>query len=210
MTEETQIPAAEHDVKQETVAKAQEMGKKLTGFLGGLAEKAKNLDVKELTEKAKQKVNEVKDKASELSAGKTENTIPSRETISGDQMKQLFETVSKTADEFPNVVSAVLADIMQGKQLSLKMKFGNSSEASFVAVSEKNICHFVKNSDQYLAFIYPVSRIGGFSLLPPRGEVAGRLTIFLKNNEIKLALGSLESYVRALILYKKLRELIEK
>lgn len=96
MTEETQIPAAQpaqpdaapaaaapaaaEQPKSEAAVKAQEVGKKLTGFLGGLAEKAKNLDmkelaekaknidVKELTEKAKQKVNEVKDKAAEINA----------------------------------------------------------------------------------------------------------------------------------------------
>lgn len=61
--------------------KVQDVGKKLTGFLGGLAEKAKNIDVKDLTEKAKQKVGEVKDMASELSAGKTENAAQPREEI---------------------------------------------------------------------------------------------------------------------------------
>ena len=52
MTDETQAQQAT-DPKSEAAAKAQEVGKKLTGFLGGLAEKAKNLDVKELAEKAK-------------------------------------------------------------------------------------------------------------------------------------------------------------
>ncbi|MBO4644219.1 MAG: hypothetical protein J5716_06400 [Alphaproteobacteria bacterium] len=189
----------------DTVAKAQEVGKRLTGFLGGLAEIANNIDVKELTEKAKQKVNEVKDKASELNAEKTENTIPPRETLSAEQMKNLFETAAKTAEEFPAVVSAVLSDIAQGEQISLKMKFGLASDVVFIAVSAKYIYHFVKNSDQYAVFIYPVSEICGFSLLPPRGDIAGKLTISLKKDEIKLSLGSLESYAQALLLYKKLQ-----
>ncbi|MBR1778864.1 MAG: hypothetical protein IJ752_09850 [Alphaproteobacteria bacterium] len=240
MTEETQTPTAAQEqtpaaadngqapanpagqAKSEAVAKAQEVGKKLTGFLGGLAEKAKNIDVKELaekaknidvkelTEKAKQKVNEVKDKASELNAGKAENVVPPRETMSGDQMKQLFTTVAQTADEFPAVVLAVLADLAQGDQVALKMKFGSSSDPVYVVLSAKNLYQFTKSSDQFQAYIHPVSEVRGFSMLAPRGETAGRLTIFLKHDEIKLTLGTLESYAKALMLYKKIRDTIEK
>ncbi len=229
MTEETQAPAAEQaevaapeqpaqnsapsaqeQAKAEAVAKAQEVGKKLSGFLGGLAEKAKNIDVKELTEKAKQKVNEVKDKASELNAGKTNNAVPPRETIAAEQMKQLLEGAAKATDEIPNIVLAILADVAQGEQIALKMEFGTPADQTYIAVSAKNIFQFVKSSDQFQVFVYPTSGILGFSVLPPRGETAGRLEILLEKEEIKLTLPDLETYARALILYKKLRGPSEK
>ena len=198
-------PSAQEQAKAEAVAKAQEVGKKLSGFLGGLAEKAKSIDVKELTEKAKQKVNEVKDKASELNAGKTENAVPPRETMAADQIKQLLDEAAKATDEIPNIVLAILADVAQGEQIALKMKFGTPADQTYVAVSAKNIFHFVKSSDPFQVFVYPLSKIFGFSVLPPRGETAGRLTILLEKEEIKLTLTGIEAYARALILYKKLK-----
>ena len=209
MTEETQTSAEEQKTEQpvsDTAAKAQEVGKKLTGFLGGLAEKAKNIDVKELTEKAKQKVNEVKDKAAEVSSGKTENTIPPRETMAGDQMKQLFTTVAQTADEIPPVVLAVLADVSQGEQIALRMKFGNDSDPVFAVLSDKSFYQFVKSSDQFSVSIYPLSGAKNFSLLPPRGEVAGRFIVSFGKEEVKFTLNSLETYAKALMLYKKVRD----
>ena len=74
-TEKTETPAAENQT-DDMAAKAQDVGKKLSGFFGGIAEKAKNLDMKELAEKAKQKVSEAKDKAGELSAGTNERAVP--------------------------------------------------------------------------------------------------------------------------------------
>ena len=163
-----------------------------------------------MTEKAKQKVNEVKDKATELNVGKAENVIPPRETIPGDQMRQLFATVAQKADEFPAVVLAVLADISQGDQIALKMRFGTPADPVYIVLSAKSIYLFTKSSDQFQASVYPVSEINGFSMLSPRGETAGRFTVSLRNDEIKLTLGTLEAYAKALMLYKKIRDSIEK
>ena len=193
------------DAKAEAVAKAQEVGKRLTGFLGGLAERAKSIDVKELTEKAKQKVNEVKDKASELNAGKTDSVIPPRETMTADQMKQLLAEAEKATDEIPAVVSAVLEDVSQGEPVTLKVKFATSSDQTYIALSAKSIFQFVKSSDQFQVFVYPTANVHGFSLLPPRGETAGHLTILLEKEEIKLPLTDMNAYARALVLYKKMR-----
>ena len=155
-------------------------------------------------------MNEVKDKASELNAGKTNNAVPPRETIAADQMKQLLEGAAKATDEIPNIVLAILADVAQGEQIALKMKFGTPADQTYIAVSAKNIFQFVKSSDQFQVFVYPTSGILGFSVLPPRGETAGRLEILLEKEEIKLTLPDLETYARALILYKKLRGPSEK
>ena len=206
MTEETQN---EGQPTSEAAAKAQEIGKKLTGFLGGLAEKAKNIDVKELTENAKQKVNEIKDKASEV-GGKTNETVPARETIDGSKMKQLFETVAKTADEIPSVVLAVLADISQGEQICLRMKFGNDNSPVYVILSDKSLFYFVKNANQFCASIYPISEAKNFVLLPPRGDVSGSFTVSFGKDAVKFSLNSLEAYAKALMLYKKLRDTLGK
>lgn len=208
MTEEA--PKTPEQLKAEAAAKAQEVGKKLTGFLGGLAEKAKNIDMKDLTEKAKQKVNEVKDKANELNAGKAEKSIPARETISADEMKSLIIGAAQTPDEIPNVVRAVLADVTQGEQTVLKMKFGTAADPAYVALSAKAFYHFAKASDQFVVSVYPAADICAFSLLPPRGDMAGRFVVMTRAGEVKLTVASLETYGKTLILYKKLRELVEK
>lgn len=233
MTEETQTPAVQADIpaaapaaeqqKSETAVKAQEVGKKLTGFLGGLAEKAKNLDmkelaekaknidVKELTEKAKQKVNEVKDKAAELNAGKTDNLVQPRETIPADQMKELAaKAAAAMIEETPPVIQALLADLAQGEQITAKIKFGTAADPVYAALSAKNFYYFSKCSDQFLAEVFPVSGIYGFSLLPPRGETAGHMTVRAKNGELKLLIGNLECYAKALTLYRSLRSFMEK
>lgn len=222
MTEETKTPAAEQQ-KTDAAVKAQEVGKKLTGFLGGLAEKAKNLDmkelaekaknidVKELTEKAKQKVNEVKDKAAEINAGKTDNVIPPREDVSADQMKELLtKAAAQTAEDVPAVVQAVLDDLAQGEEIVANMKFGTASDPVYAALSAKNFYYFTKSSDQFLAEIRPVSSIRGFSLLPPRGETAGRLVVSSSNGDVRLSVGSLECYAKALTLYRKIRSFTDK
>ena len=216
------VPATE-EPKSEAAVKAQEVGKKLTGFLGGLAEKAKNLDVKELaekaknldvkelTEKAKQKVNEVKDKAAEINAGKADNVILPREEISVDQIKDLLgKAAAQMIEEAPAVLQAVLADAAQGEQIVARIKFGTTADPVYAALSAKSFYHFTKSSDQFSVEIYPISNICGFSLLPPRAETAGRLTVFTENAEIKLSIGSLENYAKALILYHKMRSFMGK
>ncbi len=219
VTEQKKTEPAPEQQKSEAAAKAQEVGKKLTGFLGGLAEKAKNLDVKELaekaknidvkelTEKAKQKVNEVKDMAAEINAGKADNAVAPREEISTDQIKDLTTKASaQMIEDVPAVVQAVLSDLTQEDKVTAQIKFGTAADPAYIALSAKNLYYFSKNSDQFLAEIYPVSSVYGFSLLPPRGETAGRLVVFTQNKELKLNVGSLESYAKALVLYRALQK----
>ena len=117
MSDEAKENAAENQT-DEVAAKAQEVGKKLSGFLGGIAEKAKNIDMKELAEKAKQKVSEAKDKANELSAGKTDDFAQPREEISLEQMKELFHKMSgKMIEQMPPLVEAMLMDMCVGDQM---------------------------------------------------------------------------------------------
>lgn len=218
MTDETQAQQAT-DPKSEAAAKAQEVGKKLTGFLGGLAEKAKNLDVKELAEKAKnidvkeltemakQKVNEVKDKAAELNAGKAETAVAPRESVSGEEMKALFAKAVATPEDLPSVIKAVLSDVAAGEKIVFKAKFGTVADPVYVVLSDKTFYGFTKQSDQFLADIRPISSVESFSLLPPRGETAGRLVVLFDNDEIRLTAATMKAYINALILYKKTREL---
>lgn len=228
---EQETPKAQTDVSQqateqqktEAAVKAQEMGKKITGFLGGLAEKAKNIDmkelaekaknidVKELTEKAKQKVNEVKDKAAEINAGKTDDVVTPREQISADQMKDLIgKAGAEMIENVPPVVQALLADVAQGEQIVAKLKFGTAPESVYVALSSKSFYCFSKSSDQFLCDIYFLDDLHQFSLLPPRAETPGRMTLVTSKEEIKLLLGSMDNYAKSLILYKKIREFIGK
>ena len=204
-------PVVADQPKSEAAIKAQEVSKKLTGFLGGLAEKAKNIDVKELTEKAKQKVNEVKDKAAELNAGKTDTTVLAREEVSAEQMKELTAKIStQMMEEMPLFIQAVLSDIAQGEQLVVKAKLGTSGDPVFIALSAKNIYYFTKNAEQFLVDIYPIASVRGFSILPPRSETAGRMIISTSNGEIKISSGSLEAYVKTILLYQKISSLMNK
>ena len=202
--------------------KTNDVGTKLSGFFGSLAkkarnldvkelaEKAKSLDVKELTEKARQKVNEVKDKAVEISTGKTDSFVTLREEISDEQMKELYTKASEhLIEEVSPIVSCLLKDVSQGEQVILTMKFGGSDNAH-IAISSKTLYYFVKSSDHFMVYSFPVEKIINFSLLPPRGETVGRFTIFTETEEIKLILSSLEGYVKSLILYKKIKELIQR
>lgn len=217
---QTQQAAQTAEQKMEAAtAKAQEVGKKLTGFLGGLAEKAKkldmkelaekakNIDVKDLTEKAKQKVNEVKDMAGDITSGKTENFAQPREDVPADQMKELMQKMAdQAAEALPPAAEAVLADLTAGSEhAELKIRFGAASEPSYVVLTPRSLIHFAKASDQFSASIYPLSSVLGYSLVPPRTETSGRFVVFTKTGEVKLALPSIEIYCKALILYRKLR-----
>ncbi|HBO59540.1 MAG TPA: hypothetical protein DD624_06495 [Alphaproteobacteria bacterium] len=185
--------------------KMQDVGKKLTGFLGGLAEKAKNIDVKDLTEKAKQKVGEVKDMASEISAGKTETATTPREEISAEAAKELFQK-AQLSDEIPAIVNAELADLAAGESIVFKVKTGLANDPSYFVLTNKTLLVFTRASDQFAAAVYPLSTIVAFSMNPPRNDTAGRFSIITKAGEIKAVLNGAEMYFKAVFLYKKLRE----
>ncbi|MGN0904447.1 MAG: hypothetical protein ACI4PW_04750 [Alphaproteobacteria bacterium] len=202
---------SEEEKKEDVAAKAQDMGKKLSGFLGGIAEKAKNLDMKELTEKAKQKVSEVKDKANELSSGKTENFAQPREEVSLDQMKELFHKMSgQMIEQMPPVVEAMLMDLCVGDQMIYKIKSAASGDVTAVALTTKSLLCFAKSSEQFACTVYPLTNVKGFYLVPPREETAGRFAVMTEIGEARFPLTSLENYCRALVLYRKLRELTGK
>lgn len=187
--------------------KVQDVGKKLTGFLGGLAEKAKNIDVKDLTEKAKQKVGEVKDMASELSAGKTENAAQPREEITAELAKELFQK-AQTADQTPPVVNAELADLAAGESVICKIKTGSANDPAYLILTNKTLLFFTRASDQFSAAVYPLSTVSAFSINPPRNDAAGRFSIVTTAGEIKTTLTGVETYFKAILLYKKLRDIL--
>lgn len=213
MNEETPVEAkpATPDAaieEKEATTKAQDMGKKLSGFLGGIAEKAKNIDMKDLTEKAKQKVSEVKDKASEINAGKTDASVQPRENVSLEQMKELFQKMSsQMIEQMPPVVEAMLMDLCVGDQMVYKIKAGSDAA---VALTTKSLLCFAKSSDQYACTVYPLSSVQGFHVVPPREETAGRFSVMTEIGEARIPLTSLEMYCKSLVLYRKLRELTGK
>lgn len=198
-------PAAQIEA---AAAKAQEVGKRLTGFFGGLAEKAKNIDVKDLTEKAKQKVEEVKEKANELNSGKTENFAQPREELTSEKIKEIIQSVtSQMIAELPPVAEAQLVDMTENEKVVFKLNMGTVTEPAFVALTDKTLIHFIKAGEQFTTAVYPLSVLRAYSLIPPRQESAGRLVIVTKIDEIKLQLVSLEAYAKALLFYRKVREL---
>lgn len=209
-TEKTKTPAAENQT-DDMAAKAQDVGKKLSGFFGGIAEKAKNLDMKELAEKAKQKVSEAKDKAGELSAGKTDGFAQPREEIPLEQMKGLFHKMSgQMIEQMPPLVEAMLMDMCVGDQMIFKILSGSMSDTAALALTTKSLLCFSKVSDQYSCTVYPLSSVRGFFLQAPRGETAGRFSALTEMGEARFPLLSVESYCKALVLYRKLRELTGK
>ncbi|CCZ23048.1 unknown [Acetobacter sp. CAG:977] len=210
MSDEAKENAAENQT-DEVAAKAQEVSKKLSGFLGGIAEKAKNIDMKDLAEKAKQKVSEAKDKANELSVGKTEDFAQPREEISLEQMKELFHKMSgKMIEQMPPLVEAMLMDMCVGDQMIYKILSGASSDTAALALTTKSLLCFSKVSEQYSCTVYPLTSVQGFFLQPPRGETAGRFAALTDMGEARFPLLSIESYCKALVLYRKLRELTGK
>lgn len=191
--------------------KMQDVSKKLTGFLGGLAEKAKNIDVKDLTEKAKQKVGEVKDMASEISAGKTETAVVPREEISAESAKELFQK-AQISDETPAIVNAELAelaDLAAGENVVYKIKTGPANDPVYFVLTNKTLLVFTRASDQFAAAVYPLSAVIAFSINPPRNDTAGRFSIITTAGEIKTVLNGSETYFKAVFLYKKLREALK-
>lgn len=188
--------------------KVQDVSKKLTGFLGGLAEKAKNIDVKDLTEKAKQKVGEVKDMASELSAGKTENAAQPREEIPAETVKELFQK-AQTPDQTPPIVNAELTDLAAGESVVCKIQTGSAGDPAYLVLTNKTLLFFTRASDQFAAAVYPLSTVLSFSINPPRNDAAGRFSIITKAGEIKTTLNGVETYFKAVLLYKKLRDLLK-
>ena len=186
---------------------AAEMGKKLTGFLGGLAEKAKNIDVKELAEKAKSKVGEVQAKAGELTAGKTQSFATPREDVTSEQMKEIFQNIGPSLTAaFPAPMETVLADALLGVAPDLKMVSAETDGAVGIALTPANLVFLSKTGEQYGATVVPVRKIVKTVLLPPRGDVAGRLSFETEQNEIKFPLVSVESYCKAILFYKKFIE----
>ena len=186
--------------------KVQDVGKKLSGFLGNLAEKAKQIDVKDLTERAKQKVDEVKSKAGEIAAGKAENFAQPREEIDGAQMKELMTKMAERLQEnLPPVAAAELVDIAGGEQISCKTAFGTAADPVYAALGGKTMYVLTKASDQFTAAAYPLKTVNAVSILPPRRDVAGRMSVFFAAGEVRLPLSGLESYCKALLLYKKIR-----
>lgn len=188
--------------------KVQDVGKKLSGFFGNLAEKAKQIDVKDLTERAKQKVDEVKNKAGELAAGKAENFATPREEIDPAQMKELMTKMADCLqDSFPPVAEAELSDVAEGETLLCKASFGTPSDPVFVASGKEDLFVLSKAGDQFTVSVFALKDVLSFSFLPPRKDVAGRLIVSFGKEEVKLPLTGLESYCKSLLLYKKIRSL---
>lgn len=198
------------DEIKNTEEKGQDVGKKLTGFLGGLAEKAKNIDVKDLTEKAKQKVGEVKDMASELSTGKNETSAQPREEIPAELAKELFQKAQSSADALPPVINAELADLIPGETIVCKIKTGFATDPAYLILTNKTLLFFTRASDQFAAAVYPLASVAAFSINPPRNDAAGRFSILTDAGEIKTTLNGVDTYFKAVLLYRKLREALKK
>ena len=186
---------------------AAEVGKKIGGFLGNLAEKAKNIDVKDLAEKAKSKVGEVQARANELTAGKTSAFASPREEVTAEQMKEIIQKIGTAmTDAFPVAMEAVLADALLGKEPDLKMRSADENAPVGLALTEKNVFFLSKVAEQYAVTICPIGKIVEIVLVPPRGDVAGRLMFTTENREIKFPVASLELYCQAILFYKKFME----
>ena len=142
-----------------------------------------------------------------MNAGKAETAVAPRESVSGEEMKALFAKAAAAPEDLPSVVKAVLSDVAAGERIVFKGKFGTAADPFYAVLSDKTFFGFTKQSDQFLAEIRPISGVKSFSLLPPRGETAGRLVVLFENGEARLTAATMEAYVNALILYKKMREL---
>ena len=206
-TSENQTPAPASAPKAEEAAeKVQEMGKKFTGFLGNLAEKAKNIDVKELAERAKSKVDEVKDKANELTAGKTTASVTPREQTTAEQMKEIVQKILPTMTApFAAPAEIVLADMLAGEPPVVRLPPVSEGAAALVLTASR-VISLVKSGEQYGAEIIPVRFAENVQIVPPRGDTAGRFVIKTPVAEIKIAVPNLDVYASVLLFYKKLRE----
>lgn len=184
--------------------KVQEVGKKLSGFLGGVVEKAKNLDVNELTEKAKQKLNDVKDKANELNHGKTSGNIKPREEISADEITTLKNNILSKNKILSKQVNLLFSDFEKIENITFSIELENSGE--FIILTKKQIFNFFKSSDQYGVTIYNLKQISSFTIIPPRNEIAGKFIINFTNSELKISITSLTDYFSLLLLYEQLNK----
>lgn len=189
--------------KNETM---QDVGKKLSGFLGGVVEKAKNLDVNELTERAKQKLNDVKDKANELNLGKTAEAIKPREEISEDYIQTIKTNILNKNKQLSKQVNLFFSDLGKVDNIIFSIRLENSDE--YLVLTKKQLFYFFKSSEQYGVYVYNLKHIESYTIVPPRNEIVGKFVINLKNNDLKFSVTNLTDYFSFLLLYENInREL---
>lgn len=191
----TDTPEQQNPQAAAAAEKMQEMGKKFTGFL-------KNLDVKDLAEKAKMKVDEVKAQATDLTAGKTASFVVSREDVTADQMKEIVQKAAPAISApFEKAAEVVLADVAAGVPVIARV-----TGATSCALTADSLIFISKYGEQYGADVVCLKQVVQTTIVPPRADTAGRFVVKTAAGDVKIAITDLESYVRVLMFVRKMKE----
>lgn len=191
----TDTPEQQNPQVAAAAEKMQEMGKKFTGFL-------KNLDVKDLAEKAKMKVDEVKAQATDLTAGKTAAFVMSREDITPEQMKEIVQkAMPAISAPFEKAAEIVLADVAAGVPVIARV-----TGATSCALTADSLIFISKYGEQYGADVVCLKQVVQTTVVPPRADTAGRFVVKTAAGDVKIVIADLEAYVRVLMFVKKMKE----